>query len=249
MCDSKKVASKAQMTAVLGTHLDRRPNAEKTLPGTQKLTVATADYVPSVSFDWRVKRPDCVSANTVRDQGTCGSCWTYAIVAAVEARMCIANPGMAGLDLSEQELVECVYLRGNDHGDGKGGCGGGLPSKGWDYLAKNGLTSEALRPYRDDDDPEQHFSCGTEARSMFATCPSHQGVSMEERSIMYAIETQGPVSAAMVCPPAFQNYAGGVFSNVGGESGGGHAVTLIGWGTSAKGIPYWVGQNSWASTW
>jgi C1A family cysteine protease len=67
---------------------------------------------------------------------------------------------------------------------------------------------------------------------------------------MYAIEEQGPVSASMECPGSFFDYGGGVYQTLPGErSGSGHAVTLVGWGTSATGVPYWVGQNSWGGTW
>jgi hypothetical protein len=66
---------------------------------------------------------------------------------------------------------------------------------------------------------------------------------------MYAIETQGPVSVSMDCPNSFMNYGGGVYQHLNGDTGGGHAATLIGWGTSAKGVPYWVGQNSWNTDW
>ena len=84
---------------------------------------------------------------------------------------------------------------------------------------------------------------------MRVNCMAANQVPNSQRNIMYAIETQGPVSATMECPDSFQNYGGGVYQNLDGGTGAGHAVTLVGWGTSATGVPYWVGQNSWAGTW
>ena len=98
-------------------------------------------------------------------------------MAAAEARLCIAGHGAA--DLSEQELLECVYKdqQAVRHVQGPaGGCSGGTPSDGWSYIASIGLTSETLRAYRNDDDPTQHGTCATETRAIFATCPAPQKV-------------------------------------------------------------------------
>eukprot|EP01052_Picozoa_sp_SAG31_P048196 SAG31_NODE_9978_length_1202_cov_0.938350_2_plen_161_part_00 len=158
------------------------------------------------------------------------------MLAAAEARMCIAHADTAGLDMSEQELVECVYAHKTAEEKPEGGCGGGSVKKGWDYIAAGGLTAEADRPYTGIDDRDNHGSCGTNPRAMAAQCPTHQSIASNVRSIMYAIETGGPVSASMTCATSFMIYDGGVYQKV-DEGGGGHAVTLLGWGTSETGIP------------
>ena len=44
---------------------------------------------------------------------------------------------------------------------------------------------------------------------------------------MYAIETQGPVSAGMQCPNSFMNYGGGVYQNLNGDTGGGGGLPTL----------------------
>ena len=55
----------------------------------------------SKSVDWR----DSNNVPPVKEQGSCGSCWSFATVATVESAYSIAGGNM--LDLSEQQLVDC----------------------------------------------------------------------------------------------------------------------------------------------
>jgi C1A family cysteine protease len=41
----------------------------------------------------------------IKQQGECGSCWTYSAVAVVESYLLIKGKGTT--DLSEQQLVDC----------------------------------------------------------------------------------------------------------------------------------------------
>ena len=47
----------------------------------------------------------------------------------------------------------------------------------------------------------------------------------------------GPVEAAFTVYEDFENYAGGIYSNKGGQMLGGHAVRIVGWGVDS-GTPY-----------
>ena len=44
----------------------------------------------------------------VRDQGSCGSCWAFTAVAAMESALLIEQKGVFIADFSEQELLDCV---------------------------------------------------------------------------------------------------------------------------------------------
>lgn len=62
----------------------------------------------------------------VKNQGKCGSCWTFSTVGCLEAVNAI-NTGMMEL-FSEQQLVDCAQ------GFENYGCDGGLPSQAFEYI-------------------------------------------------------------------------------------------------------------------
>jgi C1A family cysteine protease len=95
---------------------------------------------PPASIDWRTKG----AVTPIKDQGQCGSCWAFSTIAAVEGIVQIKTGKL--LSLSEQELVSC------DNADGNSGCEGGLQVPAFEYIAKNGASSEKAYPYTGQDD-------------------------------------------------------------------------------------------------
>eukprot|EP00960_Hanusia_phi_P044219 756522-Hanusia_phi.AAC.1 len=86
-------------------------------------------------FDWRNQtcgETSCVSM--VKNQGTCGSCWTFSTAAALESLHAIKTGKM--VLLSEQQLVDCAADFKNH------GCNGGLPSQAFEYVMYNGGLSK-----------------------------------------------------------------------------------------------------------
>jgi len=87
-------------------------------------------------WDWR----DVGGVTPVKNQGSCGSCWTFSTVGAVEAHYQIKYGQFR--NLSEQQLVDCAQDFDNH------GCNGGLPSHAFEYIYYNlGLTTEKEYPY------------------------------------------------------------------------------------------------------
>lgn len=85
-------------------------------------------------FDW-ADTPGVLPE--VRNQGSCGSCWAFAITGAMESALVLQNKSEM-LDLSEQHMVSCDKY--------SYGCNGGFMSSA-DFVVRNGLTEETSFPY------------------------------------------------------------------------------------------------------
>ena len=99
-----------------------------------ELGAAKLQEVPA-EMDWRNQtcgETSCVSM--VKNQGHCGSCWTFSTVGMLESLHAIKTGSM--VLLSEQQLVDCA-ADFNNHG-----CDGGLPSQAFEYIHYNGGLSK-----------------------------------------------------------------------------------------------------------
>ncbi len=68
----------------------------------------------------------------VKEQGVCGSCWSFSTIGIVESYYLIMG---TKTDLSEQQLVDCQT-------NGSYGCDGGWPKNALDWVAAKGLVAE-----------------------------------------------------------------------------------------------------------
>lgn len=184
------------------------------------------------SIDW-VKKG---AVNPIKDQRRCGSCWSFSVVAAVEAITQITTGVLP--NLSEQQLIDCAT-------DGNQGCEGGWMDNGFEYIINNnGISSQANYPYVGVDG-----TCDAQASSVAeAKISDHTDVPSNEDDMLKAVAMQ-PVSAALdASGDVFKNYAGGVFTGP-CEANLNHAVTVVGYGTDTDGTKYWLIRNSWDVSW
>lgn len=175
--------------------------------------------------DWREQIPF-----HVKDQQSCGSCWAFASVEALEETYEEVN-GAEWVNLSEQELVDCSGWTGNM------GCNGGWMYWAYDYVLKaGGLASESDYPYHAVDQ-----SCQAEGLKHYNPITGYKQVEMgNQDALMNAIDTQSVTVA--VDASYFFSYTGGVFDNCGENIN--HAVVAIGYTDE-----YWIIQNSWGARW
>ena len=76
-------------------------------------------------WDWR-NRHGKNWVTPVKDQGSCGSCWAFAVNGLLEVYANLYYNDLLNMDLSEQQLVACVYPEDEN---GRGGCQGGNPER------------------------------------------------------------------------------------------------------------------------
>ncbi|MEM7153173.1 MAG: C1 family peptidase [Myxococcota bacterium] len=191
--------------------------------------------VSAEAWSWKEYMPE------PRSQGSCGSCWAFATLSVFEASMNIANGFDAGLDYSEQHLVDCATA---SDGFDIGSCRGGYTVMVYDYLQRKGTQLEETVPYLERDDS---CNAGLKAEKKISNWGfvHENGAVPEVDQIKAAICNYGPVSASVHVSPAFKAYSGGVFDeHASGQTN--HAVSLVGW-DDKRGA--WLMRNSWGKWW
>jgi len=98
---------------------DNQENARQNCSASDRASpLTTAGNARTAPKKWDWSRLDYVSP--VKDQGSCGSCWTFSTVGCLESAHLIRYRRLE--TYAEQQLVDCAGRFGNF------GCSGGLPS-------------------------------------------------------------------------------------------------------------------------
>ncbi len=191
-------------------------------------TPASACAPTMRKFNWR----SLGKVSPVRNQGSCGSCYTFGAVGAYEASYFILNN--LQIQGSEQHVLSCT-----------GNCkDGGTYDVVLNWMMVKGLADETIIPYTATDgvcypNPYPY-------RLSLWAFVNAQSIIPSPEQIKEAICAHGPVVGAVHAgTKAFKAYAGGVF-NENDQGRLDHAILLVGWHDN-KGA--WLMKNSWGTGW
>lgn len=192
-------------------------------------------YLP-VSVDWTTQ--DAVTG--VKDQGNCGSCWSFSATGALEGAYKIKYGTL--VSFSEQNLVSCDTI--------DSACNGGLMDNAFSWTKTNGgLCTESGYPYTSGT-TGQKGSCLTTCTKNANVAPkSFTDVTKNSDSALMTAIAKQPVSIAIQAnQPDFQLYKSGVLTGTCGTNLD-HGVLAVGYGTWTDGTDYYKVKNSWGTGW
>ena len=193
------------------TMLGTRLNMSYSKPGAASaghfLRLSKSVQLPEKT-DWRAEG----AVTPVKNQGQCGSCWSFSTTGSLEA----AHFRLTGelVSLSEQQLVDCSAKYNNE------GCNGGLMDNAFQYVKENGgLDTEDTYPYHAKVTIDCAFvfllskhiyifliflyllqkeKCHFDKKNIGSTCSGFVDVeSGNEEALLEAVATVGPVSIAI----------------------------------------------------
>jgi len=211
------------------------------------------------SFDWRTKG----AVTPVKDQGQCGSCWTFSTTGNIEGQNFIKTGKL--VSYSEQLLVDCSKGCCNIPGYGdvcNSACQGGWQWNAFfDVVSWGGLETEDDYPYTSGGGTsgtcQMNNSLITGKISNYTCLSQGDGAAANEDQMAAYIMQNGPISIAMDAG-YLQSYRSGIvdpwFPKLECDPTQlDHALLIVGWGVDTNIVgettPYWIVKNSWALSW
>lgn len=206
------------------------------LPGPLMSRTFGLESLPSV-FDLRITG----DITSVKNQGSCGSCWAFATMSAVESHWKMNDRGI--FDLSEDNLNTChppfVWLP----------CQGGNDLISLAYFARgSGPMSESDDPYSPNhkkvDCPSGLYPAGFVTSGWFI--PTNDPALIKSLIMQY-----GALFTSMYWSSSYFNYSSKTYYYSGTASPN-HGVALAGWDDNkitAGGTGAWIVKNSWGAGW
>jgi len=198
------------------------------------MPITVADSVTPI--DWRQKG----AVTPIKDQGQCGSCYSFSAVGAIEGAYALSNGTLTSF--SESQIVDCSEAYGNN------GCDGGLQVNAYKYIqAIGGLMLEKDYPYT-----ASVGTCEAKKNKFVAHITSYKAITRGDEASQIAALAKGPVAIALdASNQSFQLYKSGVYTEPACKKlQVDHGLTAVGLGhDDASGMDYYIIKNSWGTSW
>lgn len=190
---------------------------------------AVSDVTP---IDWR----NMGVVGPVKNQGKCGSCWSFSTAGPIEEHYAIKyNKSVV---LAEQQLVDCSWAYGNN------GCNGGLFANGYAYVRDYGLELNETYPYVANDTICNYTSDKVVVQITGTIAATRSAAGLKQALV------NGPASISLHVGDTFRAYNSGIYNDATCATEVNHAVQSVGWGNdAASGLNYFIVRNSWGPTW
>jgi len=209
-------------------YLSKRPKKHN-----EPLTGPIPPPDPSVVVNWE----ESGNVTKIKDQGNCGSCWTFASISVVESLISIKTH-KSPERYSEQQLVDCCRTALSQ------GCDGGEEDDAFHYMMTKGITLESNYPYAARDQYCEDTKWPARVKiSGYANITAGDNAEMEK-----VIKNQTIAVGVAAGHFVFRFYHDGVVTEGCDGDHISHAVTVVGAGIENN-IPYWYVRNSWGKNW
>ena len=180
--------------------------------------------------DWRGIVTD------VKNQGNCGSCWSFAAVGGIESLYAIRTGQI--MNFSDQQVLDCTSV---------GSCAGGYMESAYAFVLENGICAESEYGYVGYDDVCRNCT------KVFHIA-GFDSVQSEEKLVV-AVARQ-PITVAIEANQNLQFYSSGIYddpdcNNINAIN---HGVLVVGYDSQSSGLSfgkndYWIIKNSWGVGW
>jgi C1A family cysteine protease len=186
---------------------------------------------------------------SVKDQGSCGSCWAFGAYASLESYLLTAKTS----DFSENNMK-------NTHGFDPAPCAGGNQFFSTAYLARwSGPVNETDDPYSaSSGSSPTNLSIQQHVQDVYFI--PDRASSSDNNNIKMAISTYGAVYTQMYMSATSSYYNPSSYAYYGSNTGVNHGVAIVGWddsysrtkfvsGNQPPGDGAFIVKNSWGTSW